>query len=548
MTNKAVKVEEIKQAKDGLDVWADIHRYASLRDYSAIEPDDFERLKWYGVYRQKPNAGHFMFRVKIPGGQLTAFKLREISEICRRYGRSFGDVTTRQDIQLHWLEIGDVPDVLDRIYNKLGMYQEFSCGDAPRNSTSCPLAGEIADEIVECGSFAQSVSDMFKTGGKEFSNLPRKFKSAIGACRIHCHAPQINDVALFGVERAGRNGLTERGFGLCVGGGLRDTPYFADSLRVFVPPERDLILDIFRKVVHIFRDQNQLRQGRLKARLKFYVQDLGWEAFREQLEKYLGYRLEHDETIVGPEGAGNDDHVGVGTLKNGLSYVGVPIARGRLSADQMLRIAELAEKYCRDGQRQINTTIKQNIILLNVRPDETADLCKELEDIGLPVNAHPLRGQLISCTGTQFCNLAVVETKERARHILDYLEAHVPMDEPIFISVTGCPNSCAQYQIADIGLQGTLYTYKGQKGVEHYHMLVGGRMGVRPELARFVTEGDSKKIKVPAELVHLAIERLIRAWQADRSDGQPFADWALVQPMARLAELVKVSDDATSTA
>ncbi|MBI4579741.1 MAG: nitrite/sulfite reductase [Planctomycetes bacterium] len=544
-TSKALKVEDIKRAKDGLDVWDDIHRYAAGGDYNAIDPEDFERFKWYGVYRQKPNDGHFMLRVKIPGGQLTAVKLREIGGICNQYARGFGDVTTRQDIQLHWLQIQDVPDVFDRLYNKLGMFQEFSCGDAPRNTTSCPLAGELADEIVDCGPLAKAIAGMYRAGGKEFSNLPRKFKTSVGACRIHCHAPQINEIGLFGVERKGDSGKIERGFGLCVGGGLRDTPFYGQSLRVFLPPDLSLILDVCRRIANIFRDQDQLRLGRLRARLKFYMQEIGWQAFRDQLEQRLGYALQHDDSIVGPEGAGHDDHVGVGELKNGRRYVGIPIPRGRLTGDQMIRIADLAEKYCQDPDRQINTTIKQNLILLNVRTDRTADLCRELEDIELPAEAHLLRRQLISCTGTQFCNLAVVETKERAKRILEYLEKNVPMDEPIFISVTGCPNSCAQYQIADIGLQGTLYTYKGEKGVEHYHVLVGGRMGTQPEFGRFVGTGEdgAKKVKVPAELIHVAIERLIRAWQADRTNGQRFADWAQAQPMERLAELITVADE-----
>lgn len=545
MTAKAVKVEDIKRAKDGLDVWTDIHRYAKIGDYNAIDSDDLERFKWYGVYRQKPNNGHFMVRVKIPGGRLTAFKLREIGRLAREYGRNLADVTTRQDIQYHWIRIQDVPDILDILYNQLGMYQEFSCGDAPRNTTCCPLAGELADEIIDAGPYAQAVSDMFRGGGKEFSNLPRKFKTVISGCRIHCPAPQINDVALFGVERK-KNGAIERGFGLCVGGGLRDTPYFAQSLRVFIPPDMDLILDVCRRMAHIFRDQEQLRQGRLRARLKFYVADVGRQVVRDELEKRLGHALDHDDSIVDPAGATSDDHLGVGEMKNGLRYVGIPVPRGRVSGDQLVRVADLAEKYCQDGERQINTTIKQNIMLLNIKPEQAAELCGELAAIDLPVETHPARRQLISCTGTQFCNLAVVETKERAQRILEYLEQHVPMAEPIFISVTGCPNSCAQYQIADIGLQGTLYTFRGQKGVEHYHVLIGGKLGVDPEFARFICSGGEKKVKVPAELVHLAIERLVRAFQGERRSGERFADWAQRQEMPRLAELVTLPEMAAS--
>lgn len=541
MATKAEKVEGIKRAKDGLDVWPDIARYAAVGDYAAIEPDDFERLKWYGIYRQKPNDGHFMLRIKIPGGALTAARLREIAEIGRRYGRGFGDITTRQDIQFHWLTVDVLPDVLNRIYNQMGMYQEFSCGDAPRNVTACPLAGLLADEIVDISGMAQALSDMYRAAGKEVSNLPRKHKTSICGCRIHCAAPQINEIGLFGVERK-RNGQIERGLGMCVGGGLRDTPFYGPSLRVFLKPDIALITDVCRKMTHVYRDQDSLRQGRLRARLKFWVADVGWQAVRDKLESYLGYTLEHDDSIVGPVGAGNDDHVGVGALRRGLMYVGAPVPRGRWSAEQMAHVADLAEKYCQDPVRQLNTTIKQNILFLNVRPEDVDDLRKSLADIELPVDTHPLRRNLISCTGTQFCNLAIVETKDRAKRILDYLEAQVPTDEPIFVSVTGCPNSCAQYQIADVGLQGTLYTYKGQKGVEHYHVLVGGRMGEHPEFGRFVCGEGEKKIKVPAELVHLAIERLIKAWQAERAADERFADWAQRQEMAHLADLITLPE------
>ncbi len=541
MARKAVEQEELKRAKDGLDVWDDIRRYAAAGDYGSIPADDLERFKWFGIYRQKPNDGHFMVRIKIPGGRLTAMQLREIGAFCRLRARNIGDVTTRQDIQLHWLTIRDMPELLDCVYDRLGMYQEFSCGDAPRNTTSCPLAGELADEIVDAGPFARAIADMYRAGGKQFSNLPRKFKTAVGACPSHCHEPQMNCAALFGVRRK-RSGGPEAGFGLLVGGGLRDTPHFAQSLRVFLKPDLDLVRDVFCRIAEIFRDQESLRQGRLRARLKFYVAEIGWQAFRDRLEERLGYRLEHDDDIVGPENPSHDDHMGITALKNGLRSVGVPIPRGRLSGDQMVALADLAGRYCRHPQRQINTTIKQNLILLNIDPADVPELCARLADIGLPTDPHPLRSQLLSCTGTQFCNLAVVETKDRAARILEYLEAHVPMDAPLFVSVTGCPNSCAQYQLADIGLQGVLYVWRGVKGVEHYHVLVGARMGPDPVFSDFICR-DGRKVKVPAELIHLSIERLIRAWQAERRNGEPFGDWARRQEANRLAGLVEPAEE-----
>ncbi len=539
MAKKAEIVEGIKRAKDGLDVLQDLHRYAESGDYSAIEADDFERLKWYGVYRQKPNEGHFMLRIKIPGGAMTATKLREIGRLTQKYARNFGDITTRQDIQLHWLTVDNFPDVFSVIYDKLGMYQEFSCGDAPRNVTGCPLAGLLADEIVDSSGVAEAVSDLYRAGGKEYSNLPRKHKTAVCGCPIHCAAPQINEIGLFGVQRE-KDGNVERGFGVCVGGGLRDTPHYGQSLRVFLKNDMQLIRDVIHNITCIYRDQDSLRKGRLKARLKFYVAEIGWKAFRDQLEEYLGYKLDHDDSITDPAGASHGDHLGVGDLNNGLKYVGVPIPRGRLTGDQMVQLADLAEKYSADQERSINTTIKQNLILLNIPPERVDDLLGELDGIGLPAQTHALRGPLLSCTGTQFCNLAIVETKDRAKGILDYLESNIEMDEPVFVSVTGCPNSCAQYQIADIGLQGTLFTYKGEKGVEHYHMLVGGRMGTDAEFGRFICRNEGKKkVKVPAELVHLSIERLIKTYQGEKSNGDTFSEWAWRQDLERLADIVE---------
>jgi sulfite reductase beta subunit-like hemoprotein len=231
------KLEHIKQEKDGLDVWNDIARYAQS-GFASIPKDDLARMRWFGIYQQKPNdEGHFMWRVKLPGGRLTPAQLREIGQIALTYARGFGDITTRQDIQLHWMRIEHFPDALDRIYNKVGLYTHFACGDTPRNATSCPLDGVIKDQIVETGDLVQRISDMFKEAGKEFSNLPRKFKPSIGACPLHCHQPQINDISTFGVVRQ-RHGVQEPGLGILVGGGLSDTPLHAQGLRVFIPQSK----------------------------------------------------------------------------------------------------------------------------------------------------------------------------------------------------------------------------------------------------------------------------------------------------------------------
>ena len=522
------KNEHLKQAKDGLDVWQDIFTYAKT-GFASIPEDDFARMRWYGIYQQKPNVGHFMWRIKLPGGRVSPLQLREIGKIANDYGRGFSDVTTRQDIQLHWMTIEDFPDALDRIYNKCGLYTHFACGDTPRNTCSCPLDGVIKNQIVDLGDLIQKLADMFKAGGKEFSNLPRKFKQSISACPLHCHQPQINDIGAFGVIHSdGRRGL-----GVMVGGGLSSTPHYAQGLRVFVPQEKihQQIPDVFRHVAHIFRDADELRYKRGRARLKFLLADKGWRWFRDELERRLGYQLEHDESIVNPRGALHTDHMGIGEQNDDLYYVGIAIERGRWQGDQMIAVAELAERFAEQGKAEIRLSQKQNAILTNVPKRNVEALSHELASIGLPPGAPLWRESLISCTGTQFCNLAVVETKERAASILQYLEEEVELDSPIMVSVTGCPNSCAQYQIADIGLTGIPVVvddqlrslpdfpqeFAGEKKVDGYNLLVGGCLGESPEFGEEIVK------KVPAFLVKKVIARLVENYKANRvvdEDGE----------------------------
>jgi sulfite reductase beta subunit-like hemoprotein len=530
-----LKEELLKRIKDGLDVWDDIPRFAKA-GFASIPKDDLARLKWYGIYPQRPeDDGYFMMRVKVPAGQLTGTRLREIGRISKAFGRNTGDITTRQDIQLHWIRIEDVPEIFRRLYDQLGLNQSFACGDTPRNVTCCPLAGVTKDELFDVKTIAATVAEMYFRGGKEFSNLPRKFKTAIGACPLHCHAPQINDIGFFGVERS-RPGKTERGFGLMVGGGLRDTPHFAQSLRVFLPPRADLISDICRAIANIFRDCDELRHGRLRARLKFYVARVGWQAFRDQLEQRLGHALDHDDEVVFPRGASPADHVGVGQQRDGRWYVGVPIERGRLNGEDMIRLADLADEFAGDSHGRLVTTIKQNIVLLNIPAARVDDLVRQLTESGLPPNAHPLRTTLISCTGIEFCRLAAVETKARARQILAHLEEHVQLEEPLFIAVTGCPNSCAQYQIADIGLTGV--PIKDDQGkADGFHVLLGAKLGETPQFGEYVRAADGKRLKIPAATIHLSLAHLIAAYQRE-GGGCGFGNWIRAQPAEHMAKLL----------
>ena len=449
-----LNAEAVKKEKDGYDVLADIYRYSEAGDYSAIETGDLEiRFKWFGLYRQKPNTGHFMLRIRIPGGQLSPHQLRVISELCDKYARGFGDITTRQTIQFHWLTIKDLGPICRKLH-EIGLNSTFACGDTPRNIVSCPLSGVLKNEIIDSTPELLAVNKAFVEAGKEFSNLPRKFKSAVGGCHIHCHQPQINCLSFYGVKKA--NG--EVGYGLMAGGGLSDTPHYAQSLRVFVRP--DQVVDAAKGVAKVFRDHGY-REKRGRARLKFLVADKGWEWTRDRVEEYMGYKMEHDDSIVNPR-AVHSDHMGIGEQKDGHFYVGVPIERGRLTGQNMRDLADLADKFA-TGDKRIRLTGKQNVILLDVPKANIEKLTAELNEFGLPPVAHRLRDLLISCTGSEFCNLAVAETKHRSGAVLRWLEKNVELDSPVMISFTGCPNACGQFQIADIGLRGTMMIHPTRK-------------------------------------------------------------------------------------
>ena len=541
MTTRINKAEELKKAKDGFDVLQDLIRYSEDGDYSAIPQDDAaQRFKWFGVYRQKPNTGHFMLRIRIPGGQLSPVQLKTISQLSDRYARGFGDITTRQTIQLHWLTIGDIKTVFQTLWD-IGMTSQFACGDVPRNVISCPLAGVLEDETLDSSQHARDINRHFIDAGREFSNLPRKFKTAIGGCPLHCHQPQINDIGLYGVKRP--NG--ETGYGLLVGGGLSSTPHFAQPMRVFVKPGQ--VVDVCHAIATVFRDHGY-REKRTRARLKFLVADKGWQWMRDQIEKALGYPLEHDDILRHPP-AIHSDHLGIGKQKDGNFYVGVPIGRGRWTAQNMADIAELAGKYA-TGDQRIRTTGKQNVILLDIPQANLANLEKDLTDRGLPPVAHSLRTSLISCTGSEFCNLAVVETKARAGRVLQWLEQNIDIDFPLFISFTGCPNACAQYQIADIGLTGIPVVLKNQKGpdgkplkVDGFKVLLGAGLGTEPKFNELIAK------KIPGDLIHLSIKNLIETFKAERVDeDETFQSWTTRSDPEYLQKLITEPTEAKEAA
>ena len=514
--------ERMKQEDDGLNVRQRIETIYSQRGFDSIDPSDLRgRMRWWGLYTQrKPGIGggltgsldpeelddrYFMMRVRLDGGRLTSDQVRAIGDVSRTYARDTADVTDRQNVQLHWIRIEDVPAIWKQLED-VGLSTTEACGDVPRVILGCPLAGDDAREVIDASSAVEDVASKY-IGSPEFSNLPRKYKTAISGCADHCTIHEINDVAFVGV--LGPNGMP--GFDLWVGGGLSTNPKLAVRLGAFVTSEQ--LPDVWAGVTSIFRDYGY-RRSRMRARLKFLVADWGPEKFRQVLEReYLGYDLP-DGPAPEPPRAKRRDHVGVTPLHDGTFAVGFAPAAGRVSGALLYELGDLADRY---GSGELRTTTEQTMIIVGV-PDQAAvdALADELARRDLPVFPSTFRRATLACTGLEFCKLAIVETKVRARDLIDELERRMPsFDEPIGITLNGCPNACARFQVSDIGLKGSLIG-----GEEGFQIHLGGSLGVEAALGRKV-----RGLKVTADELPDFVERILRTFESDRSDGESFASW-----------------------
>lgn len=517
------KNEELKKNDDGLNVRRRIIDIYSKNGFDSIDPADLRgRFRWMGLYTQRRpgiDGGktgaltdeeledrYFMMRIRIDGGQLDVRSLRTIADISTRYARGTADITDRQNVQLHWVRIEDVPAIWEAL-ESVGLHTTEACGDVPRTIIGCPLAGIADDEIIDATPQLRDIHDRY-IGSPEFSNLPRKYKTALSGCSSHCTVHEINDVAFVGVV----NEQGETGYQVFVGGGLSTNPMFAQSLGVFVRPEQ--ATEVWHGVTSIFRDYGY-RRLRNRARLKFLVKDWGAEKFREVLEKeYLGYSLPD-----GPEPAAprpERDHVGIHRQKDGNYYVGFAPRAGRVNGELLGIVADLAERY---GSGRVRTTIEQKMVILDVPEENTEALAAELAEHDLQVRPSTFRRQTMACTGIEYCKLAIVDTKHRAMKLIDELEERLPdFDQPLSINVNGCPNACARIQVGDIGLKGQLVVDENGDQVEGFQIHLGGQLG-----ASF-----GKKVRgLKTTSAGLAdyIERVVRNYDKQRDEGETFAAW-----------------------
>ncbi|WP_156725428.1 nitrite/sulfite reductase [Streptomyces apocyni] len=519
--------EQFKKDDDGLNVRTRIETIYSKAGFDSIDPADLRgRMRWWGLYTQrKPGIDggktailepeelddrYFMLRVRIDGGRLTTEQLRVIGEISQEFARGTADITDRQNIQYHWIQIEDMPEIWRRL-EAVGLSTTEACGDTPRVILGSPVAGIAADEIIDGTPAIEEIQRRF-IGNPDFSNLPRKFKSAVSGSPQLDVAHEINDIAFVGVNHPEHG----PGFDLWVGGGLSTNPKLGQRLGAWVP--LDEVADVYGGVIGIFRDYGY-RRLRTRARLKFLLADWGTEKFRQILEdEYLKRKLVDGPAPEQPAGTWRD-HLGVHQQKDGRFYVGFAPRVGRVDGTTLTKIAEVAAAH---GSGRLRTTAEQKMIVLDVAENQVASLVAGLEALDLKVNASPFRRGTMACTGIEFCKLAIVETKARGASLIDELERRIPeFDHPITININGCPNACARIQVADIGLKGQLMLDADGNQVEGFQVHLGGALGLEAGFGRKV-----RGLKVTSAELPDYVERVLTRFQAEREENERFATWA----------------------
>ncbi|MEU7064456.1 nitrite/sulfite reductase [Streptomyces sp. NPDC051578] len=518
--------EQFKKDDDGLNVRTRIETIYSKTGFDSIDPNDLRgRMRWWGLYTQrKPGIDggktavlepeelddkYFMLRVRIDGGRLTTEQLRVIGEISEEFARGTADLTDRQNVQYHWIRIEDVPEIWRRL-EAVGLSTTEACGDTPRVILGSPVAGIAEDEIID-GTPAIDEIQRRIVGNPAFSNLPRKFKSAVSGSPLLDVAHEINDVAFVGVNHPEHG----PGFDVWVGGGLSTNPKLGVRLGAWV--SLDEVPDVYEGVISVFRDYGY-RRLRTRARLKFLVADWGAAKFRQVLEdEYLKRQLTDGPAPEQPSGQWRD-HVGVHRQQDGRFYVGFAPRVGRVDGATLTKIADVAEQH---GSGRLRTTAEQKMIVLDIDADRVDSVVEALEALDLRVKPSPFRRGTMACTGIEFCKLAIVETKARGASLIDELERRLPdFAEPLTININGCPNACARIQVADIGLKGQLVLDENGNQVEGYQVHLGGALGLEAGFGRKV-----RGLKVTSAGLPDYVERVVTRFQEQREDGERFAAW-----------------------
>lgn len=483
------------------------------KGYEAIPEEDLVFLSWWGLMHDKPKVGTFMVRIKVPGGRILPDQLIALGRISQERGRNYGELTTRQGIQLHWIRLDELPDVLGRI-EASGLTTAGGEGDTVRNVTSCPVAGVDRAELFDVTPLVAEVAEFF-SGNPEYSDLPRKHKYTISACPAQCNAPEIHDVALVGTLKDGRTG-----YGVRLGGGLSATPRIARDLGVFVPAASNQeVIEVLRAVTDVWQSDLRYRMSRVKARIKFMVDDYGVEKMRALIEERLGRRLEDG---VAPEPAYDTDHLGRHPQsQDGLLYMGIPVPLGWIKGHQLVGLGALLGEF--GGEARL--TRAQNIIVTGIPEDKADRVAARLSELGLSPDEKKIFGRAIACTDHQFCNYSVAETKGKMKELVPELQRRFGSEavEELRIHMDGCPHGCAQHWVGDIGLQGTTATIP-ETGVrvQAYNLRLRGKLGTSAAI------GIPLLRRIPEEQITDVVCHLVGAWldgRAGHGDGHRFADF-----------------------
>ncbi|GAA2758137.1 nitrite/sulfite reductase [Actinopolymorpha rutila] len=529
------KNEQLKKDDDALNVRARIEQIYAKRGFDSIDPSDLRgRFRWWGLYTQrKPGIDggrtatlepeelddeYFMLRVRIDGGQLTVAQLRAIADVSSTYARDSADITDRQNIQLHWIRIEDVPAIWERL-ESVGLQTQEACGDCPRVIIASPVAGIAADEIIDPTPAVEEIASRY-IGSPEFSNLPRKYKTALTGHPDHDVAPEINDVAFVGVVHPEHG----PGFDVWVGGGLSTNPMLTERLGTWVP--REEVAEVWWAVTSVFRDYGY-RRLRHRARLKFLMSDWGPEKFRQVIEdEYLKRKLVDGPAPAIPAVPG--DHVGVHRQRDGKFFLGLAPVAGRVSGTLLGKFADVVEAH---GSDRVRTTPHQKLLVLDVEEAQVEPAVAAFADLGLHARPSAWRRNTMACTGIEYCKLAIVETKKRAHDLIDELERRIPeLDVPVTVNLNGCPNSCARIQVADIGLKGQIVLDKDGNQVEGYQVHLGGGLGLDAGFGRKL-----RGLKVTSAELPDYIERVVRHYLDQREPQERFAQWVTRAPQEALA-------------
>jgi ferredoxin-nitrite reductase len=497
---KRNSVERLKRDKSPLAILDELPALIAS-GYEQVPEEDIVRLKWWGLYHDKPRIGTFMLRIKLAGGIVSPAQLLAIGQISNSHGRGEGELTTRQNVQLHYLELGALPDVFERLH-AASLTSAGGCGDTVRNITGCPLTGLAHDELFDATPVLDQAAEFFY-GNPAYSNLPRKHKISISTCAHHCNAPEINCVSLVGALHEGREG-----FGVLVGGGLSSVPRIARELGVWVP--KDEAVELLAAILDEWQEDLRYRVSRVKARLKFMIDDIGPEGLRARVEARLGRRF---ADFALPPAPPPGTHLGVHAQRDGRFSLGVPVHLGLLSGGQMVELADLAGRLGGD----IRITRQQNLVLTGVPEELIPGVTESLAALGLPVDGSALRGNAIACTGEPHCNFSVTETKTRMDALVQLLEERFgPRVDDLRLHLDGCPHACAQHWVGDLGFQGTTVRDEEGRRQQAYDVFVRG------SLDRPAAIGRPLFRRVPTAELDPVVVGLVQGWIDARSDGETF--------------------------